>query len=38
MDASIIFAFLIAIALGALIGAEREMPWGGRIAGKGIGF
>ncbi len=38
MDSSAIIAFLIAIALGALIGTEREMPWSGRIAGGGVGF
>lgn len=38
MDSSIIIAFLIAIALGALIGTEREMPWSGRVIGGGVGF
>jgi uncharacterized membrane protein YhiD involved in acid resistance len=29
MDQSIFWAFLLATALGALIGTEREMPWNG---------
>ena len=29
MDQSIFFGFLLATALGALIGTEREMPWSG---------
>lgn len=28
MEPSMFIGFLLAIALGGLIGAERELPWG----------
>ena len=38
MDQSIFFGFLLATALGALIGTEREMPWSGTRPGWASGF
>lgn len=38
MDISLFFSFLLATALGALIGIEREMPATGTKAGGGTGF
>jgi uncharacterized membrane protein (DUF4010 family) len=38
MDQSIFFAFLLATALWALIGTEREMPWSGTKPGWASGF
>lgn len=38
MEQSLFFSFLLATALGALIGTEREMPWGGTRPGGASGF
>jgi len=38
MDQSIFFGFLLATALWALIGTEREMPWSGTKPGWASGF
>jgi uncharacterized membrane protein (DUF4010 family) len=38
MEQSIFWAFLLATALGALIGTEREMPWNGSKVGWASGF
>jgi uncharacterized membrane protein (DUF4010 family) len=38
MDQSVFLGFILAIALGALIGTEREMPWSGTKIGGAAGF
>ncbi len=38
MEQSLFFSFLLATALGALIGTEREMPWSGTKPGGATGF
>lgn len=38
MDQTLFWGFFLAIALGALIGTEREMPWSGTKPGGATGF
>lgn len=38
MEPSVFIGFLLAIALGGLIGTEREMPWSGTKPGWATGF
>jgi uncharacterized membrane protein YhiD involved in acid resistance len=38
MEPSVFIGFLLAIALGGLIGTEREMPWSGTKPGGATGF
>lgn len=38
MEPSVFIGFLLALALGGLIGAERELPWSGSKPGGATGF
>ena len=38
MEPTVFIGFLLAIALGGLIGTERELPWSGAKPGGATGF
>ena len=38
MEPSVFIGFILALALGGLIGTERELPWSGTKPGGATGF